>query len=155
MKKALIFVHRWLGVVLCLLFLLWFPSGIGMMYWPYPSVTAADRLAHAPALDRAKITVSPFDAYGVLGIDEPPSSVRLCTFDGRPVYRFRTGRFEEHIVFADTAEELGEIPMDTVGRIASAWTSQPASAAHVEAIDDADQWLLQTRLDTVLPLWKF
>ena len=154
-KRALIFVHRWLGVALCLLFLIWFPSGIGMMYWPYPSVTPADRLERAPALDRSKITVSPVDAYGILGIDEPPSSIRLNTFDGRPVYRFRTGRFEEHIVFADTAEELGEIPMDTVGRLASAWASQPASAARVDAIVETDQWLLQTRLDAVMPLWKY
>jgi hypothetical protein len=26
-KKTLIFVHRWMGVALCLLFLLWFTSG--------------------------------------------------------------------------------------------------------------------------------
>ena len=52
LRHALIFVHRWLGVALCLLFLLWFPSGIGMMYWDFPSVTAADRLERSPALDR-------------------------------------------------------------------------------------------------------
>jgi len=155
LKRALIFVHRWLGVAMCLLFLIWFPSAIGMMYWPYPSVTPADRLERSPVLDRSKIAVSPVDAYGVLGIDEPPSSVRLNSFDGRPVYRFRTGRFEEHIVFADTADELGEIPMDMVNRVASAWTSQPASAARVDAIEQQDQWTLQTRLDNVQPLWKY
>ena len=30
LKRSAIFVHRWLGVALCLIFLLWFPSGIGM-----------------------------------------------------------------------------------------------------------------------------
>jgi hypothetical protein len=25
--RVLLFVHRWLGVALCVLFLLWFPSG--------------------------------------------------------------------------------------------------------------------------------
>src|SRR5229473_5005493 len=47
-KRIAIFVHRWLGVALCLFFLLWFPSGIGMMYWDFPSVTAADRLDREP-----------------------------------------------------------------------------------------------------------
>src|SRR4029453_15391493 len=155
LKRVLIFVHRWLGVAMCLLFLLWFPSGIGMMYWPYPSVTPADRLERAAALDRATIAVSPVEAYGTLGIDEPPASIRLNTFDGRPVYRFRTGRFEEHIVFADRAEQLGEIPMDMVGRLAAAWTSQPAASARVDRVEDTDQWLLQTRLETVMPLWKY
>ena len=44
LRRTLIVVHRWLGVVLCLIFLLWFPSGIGMMYWDFPSVGRADRL---------------------------------------------------------------------------------------------------------------
>jgi hypothetical protein len=43
-KRLAIVVHRWPGVSLCLFFLLWFPSGIGMMYWDFPSVTGADRL---------------------------------------------------------------------------------------------------------------
>src|SRR5262245_7064822 len=154
LKRVLIFVHRWLGVVLCVLFLLWFPSGIGMMYWPYPSVTPADRLERSPALDRSKITVSPVDAYGMLGLDEPPTSVRLNSFDGRPVYRFRAGRFET-LVFADNGEELGDVSMEMVNRVASAWTSQPASAARVESVAAADQWTLQTRLDNVKPLWKY
>lgn len=43
-KRSLIVVHRWLGVALCLIFLIWFPSGIGMMYWTYPGVSAQDRI---------------------------------------------------------------------------------------------------------------
>ena len=49
--RFLITVHRWLGVSLCLLFLFWFPSGIGMMYWGMPAVSARDRLERAPVLD--------------------------------------------------------------------------------------------------------
>ena len=94
LKRTLIFVHRWLGVALCLLFLLWFPSGIGMMYWDFPGVSAADRLQHAPALDASKIVLSPSAAYAKLELsdsDSPPQ-IRLNSFDGRPVYRFRAGR---------------------------------------------------------------
>ena len=43
LKRALIFVHRWLGVALCLIFLLWFPSGLVMMYWDFPSISPGDR----------------------------------------------------------------------------------------------------------------
>ena len=59
MLRVLIVLHRWVGVALCLLFLLWFPSGIGMMYWGFPSVTEADRLARAPALDAGQVTLTP------------------------------------------------------------------------------------------------
>ena len=50
LKRLLIFVHRWLGVALSVIFLLWFASGIVMMYWSYPGVSAGDRLQRSPAL---------------------------------------------------------------------------------------------------------
>ena len=90
LKRVLIFVHRWLGVALCLIFLLWFPSGIGMMYWDYPSVSRGDRLERSAALDASTIKLSPAEAAAVLGGDEP-AQARLNTFDGRPVYRFGSG----------------------------------------------------------------
>src|SRR5204863_5481901 len=102
LKPTAIFVHRWLGVLLCLIFLLWFPSGIGMMYWDFPSVSAADRLERSPALDPAMIRLSPADAWATLAAADPPSDVRLNTFDGRPVYRFANDVGESNIVYADT-----------------------------------------------------
>src|SRR5215813_7021080 len=109
-KRSLIVVHRWLGVALCLVFLIWFPSGIGMMYWTYPSVSARDRLERAAALDPATVKMSPQEAWKTIGGDDPPAQIRLNTLDGRPVYRFgRPGA--QQVVFADTGEEQLEVPM--------------------------------------------
>ena len=58
LKRSLIFVHRWLGVALSLVFLLWFVSGIVMMYWSFPGVGAGDRLERAPVLVPERIAVS-------------------------------------------------------------------------------------------------
>jgi PepSY-associated TM region len=153
-KRFAIFVHRWLGVALCLVFLLWFPSGIGMMYWGYPDVSADDRLARAPALDRSTIRLSPTEAFATLNASDPPGQARLNTFDGRPVYRFRTGR-SDALVFADTGERHGDVSMDMVARIAAAWTSQPARDARVEPVAEVDQWTLQSRIGSLQPLWKY
>src|SRR5436189_6239117 len=100
LKRSLIFVHRWLGVALCLVFLLWFPSGIGMMYWDYPGVSAGDRLEHSPALVASTVRLSPQQAYAAVADEPMPTPVRLNSFDGRPVYRFG----DEAIVYADTGE---------------------------------------------------
>src|SRR5712691_3801732 len=96
LKRSAIFVHRWLGVALCVVFLIWFPSGIGMMYWDYPSVSAADRLQRMPALDPSKVRLSPEQAYATIDSGPLPTPVRLNSFDGRPVYRFG----DEAIVYA-------------------------------------------------------
>jgi PepSY-associated TM region len=154
-KRSVIFVHRWLGVVLCLLFLLWFPSGIGMMYWDFPSVGADDRLERSPALDPLTIHLSPAEAFAAAGQPQPPSQVRLNTFDGRPVYRFRAGRGET-IVYADTgARQEGAVPNELAARVASAWAGQPAAAATAETLDDVDQWTVQGSFRAQRPLRKY
>src|SRR5689334_4357894 len=98
------------------------------MYWDYPSVRPADRIARAAAIDTEKVLLTPAEAYARLEIEQPPGQVRLSMFDGRPVYRIRVGR-EENVVFADTGDERVAVPRDMVDRIATAWTGQPATAA--------------------------
>ena len=87
LKRALIVVHRWLGVVLSVVFLVGFVSGVVLMYRGFPDVTDEDRLARAPTLDPARIRVSADDAFAALGRDEPVQ-LRVTSLDGRPVYRF-------------------------------------------------------------------
>ena len=153
-KRALIFVHRWLGIALCLLFLLWFPSGIGMMYFPMPSVTPAARFDRLPILQSSKVTVSPGGAAEKLGVD--PEDLTLTSFDGRPAYRVGGGRGGGGpVLYADTGEEQGEVPTELVQRLASTWTRQPVSSAAVEEITEVDQWTLQTRLADLSPIFKY
>jgi len=153
-KRSLIVVHRWLGVTLCVVFLLWFPSGIGMMYWTFPGVSQADRLERSPALAPAAVKLSPSEAFAKAGGEGQPGQIRLNTFDGRPVYRFG-GRGGQQVVYADTGEEQLDAPRELVHRVAAAWTGQPVSAAAVEEITEVDQWTVQSRLGDLRPLWKY
>jgi hypothetical protein len=156
MKRLLIFVHRWLGVVVSLLFVIWFASAIGIMYWDFPSVTAADRLGHASALDASKVVLSPHAAYSKAaptGSGSLDTHVFLNTFNGRPVYRIRTGR-REIVVYADTGELRTEINSDAMRQLAAAWTNQPPGAARVEPVRDVDQWTVQGQFRNLQPLWK-
>ena len=151
LKRSLVFVHRWLGVALCLLFLLWFPSGIGMMYFPMPSVTSAARLERLPVLEAPKVIVTPTEAAAKLGVDA--DDLRLSSFDGRPAYR--PGRDGGPVLYADTGEEQGEVSSQMVQRVAAAWAGQPATAASVEEVSEVDQWTLQTRLADLSPVFKY
>jgi len=154
-KKALIFIHRWMGVLFCLLFLSWFASGIVMMYWQYPQVSPDDRLSRAPALDAARIRLSPQEAYGRLGGGGgAPSEARLVTFDGRPAYRFGFGDGSA-IVYADNGEMPEEFPPEMTLRTASAWTGQPPGGAKEKDIAEEDQWTVSEEFADVRPLRKY
>jgi hypothetical protein len=152
-KRALIFVHRWLGVALCVLFLLWFPSGIVMMYWGFPDVSEEDRLERSAPLDPGAIRVTPAAAWARLGVDQPLDDVRLNTFDGRPVYRFGSAD-AERLVFADTGQADPAITADVMARAAARWSGQPAAAAQMTELAEPDQWTVQNYRN-VTPVRKY
>jgi hypothetical protein len=154
MKKFAIFIHRWMGVAFCLLFMWWFISGIFMMYWGYPTVTELDRLSRAPALDPDGVKLSPAEAYATMETDDPPTSVRLTSFDGRPAYYFRFGRGSA-TVYADDGKQQEWFPPDMMLRTAAAWAGLPAESAKHELLEEEDQWTIQSGLRSLLPLHKY
>lgn len=86
-KRWLFLLHRWLGVLLCAFFAMWFVSGVVMMYVGYPKLTEAERLQHLPALDAASIGLTPAQALEKAGIAGPLQDLRLAVASGgRMVY---------------------------------------------------------------------
>lgn len=151
LRRSLIFVHRWLGVALSVIFILWFVSGIVMMYWSFPDVSARDRREHAPVLNPSQIKLSPEEAYARLQLDQPAGSVQLTSLDGRPMYRFDG----EVMVYADTGEQQIKVSDSMLDRVATAWTGQPSAAATKESIRQVDQWTVGLQLRRLLPLFKY
>jgi hypothetical protein len=154
-KRALIFVHRWIGVALCLLFATWFLSGVGMMYWEYPLIMPEDRLAHAEILDASKIRLSPAEAYARLGADmPPPAEARLAMYDGRPAYKFGAGA-DQMIVYADSGAWQQQFHPELTRRIAAAWVNHPAALAKEQENAPLDQWTVYEGFAPLRPLRKY
>jgi PepSY-associated TM region len=159
-KRSLIFVHRWLGVALSALFLLWFVSGIVMMYWTYPEVTPQDQLRRSPPLDPARIHLNGEEAAAVLGGEFAPAQLSLTMFDGRPVYRIawegrRRGRGgDSTMVYADDGSERELVDAGMMDRAAAQWAGKPVNEATRQSIEEVDQWTVGG-LRTLRPLFKY
>jgi hypothetical protein len=155
LKRTLIFLHRWMGVVLCLLFFLWFSSGIAMIYWEYPLVSPDDRLARSEPLDPSKVHLSPAEAYARLATDlPPPVQARLTVFDSRPAYKFGSGA-DQVIVYADDGQLQTEFQPELTRRIAAAWTAQSGARATEEENAPLDQWTVYEGFAALRPLRKY
>jgi len=152
--RCAIVCHRWLGVALFPFVILWFASGIVMMYWGFPEVSQRERFARAPRIEPAAIRVSPESAYRKLRWAGTPESAEIGMLDGRPVYRFRMGN-HRGIVFADSGSILGEVTQDIALRLAARWTGQAAKRAQFEgAMREPDQWTVSGELRAMRPLFK-
>lgn len=91
-KRWIYLTHRWLGVGLSLLLLMWFISGLVMMYVGYPKLTEQERLQHLPRLvqaDAERALLSPAQVLQAAGIEDvqPVRSLRLNRARaGEPIY---------------------------------------------------------------------
>ena len=88
--RLLIPLHRWLGIVIGLVVVLWFASGIAMIYvGGMPELTPRTRLDHLDALDLSRVRLTPAQAAQQLAQDGgAPGTPILLTVLERPAYRF-------------------------------------------------------------------
>src|SRR5678816_970860 len=151
-RKSLILIHRYLGIILSLLFLVWFISGIAMVYTRgMPDLASQDRIEKLPALDSETIFLTPVQALAKAKLSAPPTVAQLLTILNRPAYRFAGESVVT--VFADTGELL-EMNADLAAEAAQLFADLPKDRVHAAGILTApDQWTLQKRDD--LPLYKF
>lgn len=86
-KRWLFLIHRWVGIVMCLFFAMWFISGVVMMYMGYPKLTPTERLQHLPGLRAEAVLVTPQQALAAAGVTGVMQDLRLAAASGgQPVY---------------------------------------------------------------------
>ena len=152
LRKLLILGHRYLGMALSLLFLMWFVTGIGMMYSRgMPRLTPEMRLARLAPIDMDAVRMTPGEAASRAGLLDPGGQTTLLTVLDRPAYRF-DGRVTD-IVFADTGERFGALELDEAIRIAARFVGVPEARVRYDALMTApDQWTLTQGRQ--LPMYK-
>ncbi len=142
-RKSLILLHRYLGIVLSLLFVVWFATGITMMYaGGMPRLTPQMRLDRLPGLDLNAIRLTPSEALERAELGGTPGRATLLTVTGRPAYRFAAGSGST-TVFADTGDLLEQVDRASATRIASRFMDLPErDLQYVELVTRPDQWTI-------------
>lgn len=137
--RTLVYTHRWLGIALSVLFVVWFASGVVMMYARMPELDPAERLARLTAINFAAVHVAPG------AVADEASRFTLTTFEGRPVYRVTTGRAQQ-TTFADTGEVLEPLTAERALQTARVFAGgDPAAVRYDARLEDADQWTFSVR----------
>src|SRR5580704_3398833 len=137
-RKLLIYSHRWLGIGIIVMFLVWTLSGVVLMYYGHPQITSGERLLRLGPINFSTAKVTPADAAAKAGIK--PSRVRLSMYDGRPLYRLsRNSIGNWSAVYADTGEVLPgmgrEQALNWMKQLALEYASSMTYNAHLESPD--------------------
>ncbi|MBB1602873.1 PepSY domain-containing protein [Variovorax sp. UMC13] len=154
-KRWLFLVHRWLGIVACAFFAMWFVSGVVMMYVGYPKLTAEERLQHLPPLDASAPLMGPRQALDAAGLQGPLQSLRLAAASGgRAVYLAVPAQKRASVVIdAQTGAVLREVDPARVLASARAYAG-PGVALHADGTIDEDAFSHSRGLDAHRPLHR-
>lgn len=153
--KSLIFLHKWLGVTLALLFLMWFISGVVLYYVPFPGLSQAERLAGLPPLslpgDCCLTARQAADRAGLVF-----SEARLGMHGGKPVWRLLATQAQSAkagpawwAVDAQSGQVLPPLPAEAARAVAEAFSGRRALRSETL---ERDQWTVPQGLNPYRPL---
>ena len=136
--RVLVYTHRWLGILSGLLFVVWFASGIIMIYARMPELGASERLSRLAAINPSFIRALP------PAVDGEVARLSMGTLEGRPIYRVGSqGRTS--LSFADTGDPVPAVDADQALRIARKFVSNVPEVRYDARLTDADQWSFGVR----------
>lgn len=153
MQKGMIrTLHRRLGLVLGPAVLLWFLSGVVLLWVPYPSLSEGEWFSMAGALSTRECCVSFTSLVQKLERPDGIESLRLRMVGDRPVVVAQSLNGSLAAVSADRDDVLAPFTQEEIERIV-----QPFAAGRV--IDEVelinhDVWTVHQRFDPYRPLWK-
>jgi hypothetical protein len=124
MLRAVILLHRYVGMATCLCVAMWFVTGIVMMYVGFPRLTEVERFSGLAPLDLRTAHVLPSQALAAAGVEGWPRAVRLEMVLGRRAYIVQAWEGPGCTVFADDGAVLQHVdPAHSVAAVqhVTAW----------------------------------
>jgi hypothetical protein len=152
---AMVVLHRWLGIAFCLLFAMWFATGMVMHFVPFPSLTEAERFAGLAEIDTSRVAIGPGDAVEASGLSDA-QRVRLIQRSDGPVY-IVAGRSQLKAISAVNGAAAPISSMEEALAQARAHaTHHGIDASHASAAERItdDQWSVPNGFDRHRPLFR-
>ncbi|TWA91079.1 PepSY-associated transmembrane protein [Bradyrhizobium stylosanthis] len=151
LRRWLYIGHRWIGIVTCLFFAMWFISGVVMMYVAFPGLSNKERLAALPDIQWEKVALSPDDAMKKASVTRYPRDLRLSMLADEPVYRMTGWDGSRQAISAADGRAITDVSEQQALAIAQ---YHPASKTpELDDIVDRDQWSVTARYDPLRPLY--
>jgi uncharacterized iron-regulated membrane protein len=147
--------HRWLGVIFCLFFAMWFLTGWVMHFVQFPTLSAQEKFAGLSPLQLNKINISPVKAESIANTTAH-NRVRLVMRGDRPEYIFESGK-QRIGIFADNGERANTTNASEALALANIHArNRGLDSNHITyvTLEDYDQWTVTTGFNPHRPLHR-
>jgi len=140
-QQTIITIHRWIGIVACLMMLVWFVSGVVLAYVRWPAMDAASKLQVLGPVEFSRVAVTPQAAILAAGLTEMPNDLRLEMSGAEPVYRIIDWEMKPRAVSAVTGERVEGVSGEKALAIVREQLNAPQATLKATNLD-SDQWTI-------------
>ena len=151
--RLLFLTHRYLGIAISILMLMWCLSGFVMMYVPYPDLPEAARVA---ALSPLVADSCCAQSAGAAPDSMAVSSVQVEMLAGRVITRLRSGDGVRHQIDLATGRPAPATTLGEARTVAAAFarhTGLPLEPMTISSIQ-RDQWTVSGEFNPDRPLFR-
>lgn len=148
--KFLFRIHKYVGGFIAVFFLMWFVTGVILVYHPYPRIS--DKMVNSKM---ETLDSSLPDLNSVANrVDGEIQALSLKRFQGQTVFKIKTGD-ERLSLVADTLadQRIKPITFETVREETAKWSDAPV--VRVDTLHKKEQWVLYSKYDRLMPMYKF
>ncbi|MDB5811961.1 MAG: Optional hypothetical component of the transporter BtuN [Betaproteobacteria bacterium] len=155
MMRTLILIHRWLGIAFCLLFVMWFATGIVMHFVPFPALTEAERVAGLPLIAPSSRIDSPQAVLTASNL-AAAARVRLVARSDGLIYIVEGARRLSAFHATDLSSAAVQTESLALELAVLHARERGIDAAGAKAVEraDHDQWTVPNGLDAHRPLYR-
>lgn len=151
MLKFLFKIHKYVGGFIAIFFLMWFVTGMILVYHPYPRISEKMINARMETIGNASL---PDVTSIVARTDGKLEALSIRQFQGQTLFEVKAGKKKQTVV-ADTLQDqqVKSVTFATVEAEALKWCDAPV--LRVDTLHEREQWVLYSRYDRAMPLYKF
>lgn len=153
-KTTFIVLHRYTGAALCVLFAVWFISGVAMAYRVDPPLTDSQRLAFDESLRSPLQARAPGEVSTLAAAWPDTEILRLAQMQGRPLYRWRTAAAGWQAAWADSGAPAS-FDADALRPEAARWFGDGAPFRYDGAFREHSQWSYFSAARDHYPIHRF
>jgi hypothetical protein len=152
MIRLLFLLHRYLGIAVGVLMVMWCLSGVVMMYASYPELEESSRLSHlAPIAWNGCCKIS----GQMLADNDPVSEFQIEMLAGRPVLQLRSGE-RRRLIDLTTGSPINGVSLGQAATVARPYAADSQSPALLLlGVIDYDQWTVSGEFRPDRPLYHF
>jgi len=151
--RWLFILHRYLGIAVGALMVMWCLSGVVMMYVSYPALDEDTRLRHLAPIDWTGCCIVRDDLQSDAGA---VNELGVEMLGGRPVLYLRSGREPARLIDPTSGLLIKTISPAQAAIVAESYLDGTSSSSPtlLDTID-YDQWTVAGNLDADRPLYRF